>query len=84
LSLGEFPAIGKAHAEACAAILAACQRVNKPCGAYAFSLSLAQRFVAQGFQLVNVGADLELVRDGLAAAALSLRNSEPNRSLEAK
>ncbi len=32
-----FPPSGKAHAEACAAILAACQRVNKPCGAYAFS-----------------------------------------------
>jgi 2-keto-3-deoxy-L-rhamnonate aldolase RhmA len=73
LSLGEFPAPGRAHAEACAAVLAACQRAGKPCGAYAFSVASALAFLKQGFRLVNVGADLELVRDGLAAAARVLR-----------
>ena len=34
LSLGEFPKPGEAHAKACAAILAACRRAGKPCGAY--------------------------------------------------
>jgi 2-keto-3-deoxy-L-rhamnonate aldolase RhmA len=65
---------GKAHARACAAILAACRRAGKPCGAYAFSPAGVQALIEQGFGLVNVAADLELMRDGLATAARRLRS----------
>jgi 2-keto-3-deoxy-L-rhamnonate aldolase RhmA len=69
LSLGEFPDVGEGHAKACAAILEACRRAEKPCGAYAFSPTHAKALLAQGFRLVTVGGDLDLMRDGLAAAA---------------
>jgi 2-keto-3-deoxy-L-rhamnonate aldolase RhmA len=75
LSLGEFPQVGKAHAGACAAILTACRRANKPCGAFALSPAIAKAFVADGFALVTVGNDLDIARSGFAAAARLLKSN---------
>ena len=73
LSLGEFPKVGAAHGRACAEILAACRRAGKPCGAFAFSPDMAKAMVAQGFQVVTVGNDIEIVRSGFSAAARVLQ-----------
>jgi len=68
LSLGEFPTPGRRHAAALIKILAACQQAQKPCGAFTGSAEAAARRSAEGFALVTVASDVDLLREGFSAA----------------
>jgi 2-keto-3-deoxy-L-rhamnonate aldolase RhmA len=68
LSLDEFPAPGPRHAAALVEILAACRRAKKPCGAFTGSAEAAARRAREGFSLVTVASDVDLMREGIVAA----------------
>jgi 2-keto-3-deoxy-L-rhamnonate aldolase RhmA len=85
LSLDEFPAPGAKHAQALAEILAACRRAGKACGAFTGSVEAAARRRAEGFVLVTVSTDVDLIRDGFRAAKQSFadvpkQTREPQKS----
>jgi 2-keto-3-deoxy-L-rhamnonate aldolase RhmA len=68
LSLGEFPELGSAHAQACAAILAAAAAHDRPCGIFTGSSEAARRMREEGYRLVVTANDIDLVRGGFANA----------------
>ena len=68
LSLGTFPQFGPRHAEACAAVRAACRRAGTPCGIFTASSDAAAARAGEGFDLVVTATDIGIVADGFASA----------------
>jgi 2-keto-3-deoxy-L-rhamnonate aldolase RhmA len=73
LSLGTFPNPDPRHAEACAAVLAACRSANTFCGIFSNSCAAAVARRAQGYQLVVSANDIDVVTDGFARASAAFR-----------
>jgi 2-keto-3-deoxy-L-rhamnonate aldolase RhmA len=61
LSLGNFPDVGRDHAEACARLLAECQSLDLPCGIFTTTLSDAQDRRSQGYDLVVIATDSDTI-----------------------
>jgi 2-keto-3-deoxy-L-rhamnonate aldolase RhmA/NAD(P)-dependent dehydrogenase (short-subunit alcohol dehydrogenase family) len=61
LSLGCFPEMGPPHEVAVQRVLAACRAAGTPCGLFTFHTTFALERRRQGFQLVVIGTDGELV-----------------------
>jgi 2-dehydro-3-deoxyglucarate aldolase/4-hydroxy-2-oxoheptanedioate aldolase len=80
LSLDEFPAPGFLHEQALVDILVSCRRVEKPCGAFTGSLEAAARRAREGFRLVTVAGDIDLIRDGVFTAARNFREASNQTS----
>lgn len=68
LSLGCFPQVDARHEEACQRVLAACRKAGVACGIYTSQVEAAMARRAQGFGLVVVANDIDVVSGGFAAA----------------
>jgi 2-keto-3-deoxy-L-rhamnonate aldolase RhmA len=79
LSLGEFPEPGAEHARACDAIREACAARGRACGAFTGSLEAARRRREEGYSLVVIANDIDIVQAGFAAAGRSFDEAPPAR-----
>jgi len=61
LSLGTFPETGPAHRHAVQQVYAACRAANVPCGLFTFHTTFAIEQRRQGFQMVVIGTDSDIL-----------------------
>ncbi len=69
LSLGEFPEPGPRHEPALQAILAACRKAKTACGLFTFHATNAVERMRQGFQLVLLGNDQDILLSAAKSTA---------------
>jgi 2-keto-3-deoxy-L-rhamnonate aldolase RhmA len=68
LSLGCFPVPDARHEDACRRILAACRAAQVPCGIYTATVEAARARRDQGFALVTLATDTDMVAHGFKEA----------------
>lgn len=68
ISLGCFPEIDGRHEEACLKVLAACRKAGVPCGIFTGQAEAALKRRQQGFDIVVVANDIDIVSGGFAEA----------------
>jgi kynurenine formamidase/2-keto-3-deoxy-L-rhamnonate aldolase RhmA len=68
ISLGGFPHVDQRHEEACKTVLAACKAANIPCGIYTGNAEAAKARRNEGYPIVVVANDIEMVTGGFARA----------------
>ena len=61
LSLGTFPETGPAHQHAVQQVYSACRAANVPCGLFTFHTTFAIEQRRQGFQMVVIGTDSDIL-----------------------
>jgi 2-keto-3-deoxy-L-rhamnonate aldolase RhmA len=66
---------GPAMDEARAAVLAAARAHGKLAGAFAYTLDLAGAYRAEGFDLIAIGNDVKLLREGIVRATDTVRGA---------
>lgn len=69
LSLGCFPQIDERHAQACKAVKDACAAAGTPCGIFTVTADAALARAREGYALVVVANDIDVVARGFKAAA---------------
>jgi 2-keto-3-deoxy-L-rhamnonate aldolase RhmA len=72
LSLGVAPG-SSPHAQACAAILAACREAGLPCGTFSFGGKSAAAKLAEGYALAVVHNDVTAIGDAFSDEAAAFR-----------
>lgn len=75
LSLGTFPAMDARHDVACADIHAACRKAWTPCGIFTGNMEAAVSRRAQGYRMVVLANDIDLVSRGFALATSSFASA---------
>jgi len=68
ISLGGFPHVDARHGEACKAILQACQEAGVACGIYTGNADAAVARRGEGYPIVVVANDIDIVAGGFARA----------------
>jgi kynurenine formamidase/2-keto-3-deoxy-L-rhamnonate aldolase RhmA len=68
ISLGGFPHVDQRHEDACKAVLAACKTANVPCGIFTGNIDGAMARRDQGYPIVVVANDIEIVAGGFQRA----------------
>ncbi len=77
LSLGCFPQIDRRHAEACKAVKDACAAAGMPCGIFTPDVEAALARVREGYDLVVVANDIDVVAGGFRRAAATFTGGSP-------
>jgi 2-dehydro-3-deoxyglucarate aldolase/4-hydroxy-2-oxoheptanedioate aldolase len=75
LSLQTHAGEPKKHARACANILRACQAASLPCGIFTGTPQSAAEYRGQGYGMVVVASDLDVVMRGFAGAGQDFRQA---------
>ena len=73
LSLGTFPAHTHDHTRACATIHRACQKAWIPCGIFTLNADMACMRREQGYRMVVVANDVDVVQRGFGASVERFR-----------
>ncbi len=81
LSLGAFPAMHHDHSVACADVHRACNAAWTPCGVFTPSLELAKMRRAQGYRMVVMANDMDLLARGFNQASIGF-TAKPVAALE--
>lgn len=68
LSLGTFPNSDPRHSEACERVRAACRKAWTPCGIFTMGLQGAEERRGQGYRMVVIANDMDIVQRGFAQA----------------
>jgi kynurenine formamidase/2-keto-3-deoxy-L-rhamnonate aldolase RhmA len=68
VSLGGFPDVDARHEQACRAVLDACNAAGVPCGIFTATAEAAAARRRDGYALVVVGNDIDIVSRGFASA----------------
>ena len=68
ISLGTFPKPDARHETACRAVLEACTAVNVPCAIFTNTVDAAIRRRREGYALVVVANDIDVLKNGFSAA----------------
>jgi kynurenine formamidase/2-keto-3-deoxy-L-rhamnonate aldolase RhmA len=79
ISLGGFPHVDHRHEEACRAVFAACQAANVPCGIFTGNVEAAKTRRDQGYPIVVVANDVDLVAGGFRSAMNQFTGKAPSR-----
>lgn len=86
ISLGGFPHVDQRHEEACRAVLAACRAANVPCGIFTGDAAEAAKRRDQGYPIVVVANDIDIVAGGFrrAMAQFSGKSNEADGKPDSK
>jgi len=68
------------HARACASILRACQAASLPCGIFTGTPESAAQYSSDGYGMVVVASDIDVVTRGFASAGEAFEAARPARS----
>jgi kynurenine formamidase/2-keto-3-deoxy-L-rhamnonate aldolase RhmA len=68
ISLGGFPHVDARHGEACAAVLQACKAAGTACGIYTLNVDAALTRRNEGYPIVVVANDIDIVASGFSRA----------------
>lgn len=68
ISLGGFPHVDARHGEACASVLQACKAAGVACGIFTLNVESALARRGDGYPIVVVGNDIDIVASGFGRA----------------
>ena len=83
ISLGGFPHVDARHGEACASILQACKTAGVACGIYTGNAEAAIARRGEGYPIVVVANDIDIVTGGFARAMRTFSGTKDDASKSA-
>jgi kynurenine formamidase/2-keto-3-deoxy-L-rhamnonate aldolase RhmA len=75
ISLGGFPNVDARHEDACRTVFHACKAAGMPCGIFTVSAEAAAKRRHEGYALVTVANDIDVVSRGFKSAMTKFQDS---------
>jgi len=83
ISLGTFPKPDPRHEQACRAVLEACNKSGVPCAIFTNTIDAAIRRRREGYALVVVASDIDVLKSGFSAAVTRFNDTTLNSGKQA-